>query len=1206
MKGIKNKSILLAVLAALFVLGIETVLAAYTGPVGRSSSVTYWERKNCHYLAIYNPPGPEYYSCTLDLYFAPSQSCPADAMYYFNPVSCAGWPGKTCGLDISCDITETVTIEDCNPGDEACTMREEGIDLDPATVSGAAGCTLPGNNGWCRGGATVDLSASEPVGGERITWLEGNQGAGDFALCDPADASSVSCTWLVDDGERSLSFWAHSTFGDTSEMGSVALKVDGTDPTANFSLSGTPNAAGWYNTSLTLTTTGTDAISGVAGEYVQVNSGAWQSSPVVLAADGIYTARGVVLDNAGNQTATANEAIKLDGTAPTFTVMPDRAPDYSDWYFGPVTVSVNATDNLSGYAYSSYLLSDESGVPHTGTMPVTISVEGVNVLDVSVYDVAGNHDGGSSVYRIDSSAPTAGTNISGTVGLNQWYVSPVELRVTGTDAGSGICGATLNLDNAGWQPAPLTDYAGQGTHAFVGQTQDCVGQSSPITPSESFKVDTVFPTLEALYPAPDGDNNWHITPFTVDITGTDLTSGLAFAQGRTVGGAWQNDSLLVDREGTVNLEFRSQDNAGNTTNSGVVPFLVDLTDPTLVLDNAGTAGLSGWYVSAVTVTANASDLISGVQSVQMRRPGEPWQTTTTLVLSADGSHTVEAQAGDNAGRSAEAQETVKLDATAPTLTATYPVADGLNGWYVNPIEIGISGTDATSGVLLAQVRANSGAWQDGGLTLGEEGVNSLDFRVQDNAGNLTTANSQVSMDLANPTLTITTAGTMGTNGWYTSAATLTAAGADAISGLMNIQIREGAAGWQVRDEVTVTADGTHPLEFMATDNAGRETLLQREVKVDQTAPTLAPTAAGTLGLNGWYTSAVTLKANAADATSGIASVLPAAEVTVSEDTTAHTTNWTARDNAGNEASAALVIKVDRTPPVVAFDPVGGVVVGTVTLTGQAADATSGLMTVEVSTNLGLSWTEVTVNPDGSWSMPWDTLLLPGGQMLVQARATDQAGNVNTVNLTATVANRRPSIELTERWMYWESGEMRINVGDVDYENVTVRICDYESRWPCVVYSYDAGEAPEYVTWNRKFGEVIAPVGEYAVDATVTDLLGRSDTDTGVIVVPARPAAATPTVTLTPTATPTVTGTPQPKPTQEPTQMATPTATVVIPVVPPPAPVEEIPLPQMLNYGPYLVLIGFCFALGASVSRDRRPREWQRLAEQLSKINQLNK
>jgi hypothetical protein len=71
-------------------------------------------------------------------------------------------------------------------------------------------------------------------------------------------------------------------------------------------------------------------------------------------------------------------------------------------------------------------------------------------------------------------------------------------------------------------------------------------------------------------------------------------------------------------------------------------------------------------------------------------------------------------------------------------------------------------------------------------------------------------------------------------------------------------------------------------------------------------------------------------------------------------------------------------------------------------------------------------------------------------------------------------------------------------------------------------------------------------------------------------------------------------------------MATPTATVVIPVVPPPAPVEEIPLPQMLNYGPYLVLIGFCFALGASVSRDRRPREWQRLAEQLSKINQLNK
>ena len=67
-------------------------------------------------------------------------------------------------------------------------------------------------------------------------------------------------------------------------------------------------------------------------------------------------------------------------------------------------------------------------------------------------------------------------------------------------------------------------------------------------------------------------------------------------------------------------------------------------------------------------------------------------------------------------------------------------------------------------------------------------------------------------------------------------------------------------------------------------------------------------------------------------------------------------------------------------------------------------------------------------------------------------------------------------------------------------------------------------------------------------------------------------------------------------------MATPTATAVIPVVSPPAaPMEEIPLPQVINYGPYLVLIGLCFALGTSVSRDRRPREWQRLAEQLSKI-----
>jgi len=759
---------------------------------------------------------------------------------------------------------------------------------------------------------------------------------------------------------------------------------------------------------------------------------------------------------------------------------------------------------------------------------------------------------------------------------------------------------SLNLDNTGWQPAPLNDYAGQGNHAFTGQSQDCVGQLSTVTAAEAFKVDTVYPSLDATFPVSDGENGWYIAPFTVSVTGTDATSGLALVQARYAGGSWQDNELLVNREGLVDVEFRSQDNAGNTTTSPE-QFSVDLTNPTLTLSRTGTAGLAGWYISPVTVTAIGSDTISGLQSVQMRQDGGAWETTNSLLVSADGMYTVDALVEDNAGRQTQGQETVNVDATAPSLTTMYNGSDGLNNWYINPIEVSIYGMDDTSGVMLAQVQANGNGWWSNVLTLDAEGVNTLDFRVQDNAGNLTTRNSQVSMDLTNPTLTITAAGTMGTNGWYTSAATLTAAGADAISGLMNVQIREGAAGWQVRDEVTVTADGTHPLEFMATDNAGWETLLQREVKVDQTAPTLAPTAAGTLGLNGWYTSAVTLTGNAADATSGIASVMPAADITVSEDAY-YTANWTARDNAGNEASAALAVKIDRTPPAVAFDPLSGFVVGSVTLTGNAADVTSGLMKVEVSTNLGLSWTDVTVNPaDGSWSMPWDTLLLPGGQMLVLARATDQAGNVNTVNLSATIANRRPSIELTDRWYVWESGEMRIDVGDVDYENVTVRICDDQNRWPCVVYSYESGEAPEYVTWNRKFGDIVAPIGEYPVEATVTDILGRSDTATGVIVIPPPLPTATPTATLTPTATPTTTGTPQPKPTQEPTQMATPTATAVIPVVTLPAPVEEIPLPQMINYGPYLVLIGLCFALGTSVSRDRRPREWQRLAEQLSKI-----
>ncbi len=1008
---------------ALVLAGAQAVPAAYIGPI----RAHYPDERNeaGDYIVLYRTPDSSggLNECTLNTHCETNPSW--EQQHYW----CGGgplYPSGYCSAHPGTCWKGSVWIRHCD--------YIEGSEEPAATVSGTAICGTPGANGWCRGGASVSLSANDPLGSYVITWLEGNQGGSDFSLCNPADAKSVNCTWLAGDGQRSLNFWAHSSKGDTSEMSSVGLSVDSTNPTGSLAVSETPNAAGWYR-GATVTTNGADSLSGVAGRWVQVNGGAQQAGPVSLYTSGIYTVNGVVRDNAGNQIATAPMTLNVDTVAPTITLVPDRAPDGGFWYVGPVTVSAVGSDDLSGYSHTDYELISVSGDRLSGTLPVTITSEGANDLNPTAYDIAGNSTSSSELFYIDLTAPNASLAVNGTPGNNGWYVSPVDLLVNASDSGSGVCSSFLSVDAGAWGPAPLSGYAGQGTHSFVGQSQDCVGRDSAVTSALSFKVDTEKPSMETTTPNPDGIAGWYITPFELSVTGSDETSGLALAQSRISGGTWDSNPVLVDVEGMFNVEYRTVDNAGNELLS-IAGVKADLSDPSLSLSEAGTFGDNGWYVSSVVVEAAASDAVSGLRSLQMSLNEGAWATTASLTLSTDGEHQVDARAADNAGR------------------------------------------DTETGV---------------------------------------------------------------------------------------------------------------------------------DVRIDQTPPTIDPTIEGTMGNNGWYVTPVTLKANAADVTSGLASVLPEAQSLV-EDTASYTPAWTVRDNAGLQIDRILdPIKVDATPPAIGFDPEDDILIGLVTLSGRARDALSGLVKTEVSLNGGVTWTEVTVNPDGTWEMPFNTLLFPGGNHLVRARAEDEAGNVTVVDMNTVIGNKEPQIDISERWLVWEDGVLEIQIGDTGYEGVKVGVCDYEKRWPCVEWEYKKGEVPAKVTWDGYFGKVRAPAGEYRVWATIWDAYGRNNMDQGTIIIPPL-STRTPTATMTPTTTPTLTKTGTVE--TEPTQVAeTPAATATL--VPTPTPTVPVPvkpaLPQKLfNFGPYLVLIGFCFALGASVSRDRRPREWRRLAEQCSKMSNIQK
>ena len=134
-----------------------------------------------------------------------------------------------------------------------------------------------------------------------------------------------------------------------------------------------------------------------------------------------------------------------------------------------------------------------------------------------------------------------------------------------------------------------------------------------------------------------------------------------------------------------------------------------------------------------------------------------------IVVSADGTHTIEYRSTDNDGNvEATKSLTVKKDAVTPETTASlFPAAPGAGGTYRDPVTLTLTGADATSGVAKIEYQVNQaspfGAFgapkiQNAALAyvtydpankpvFSAPGNYSIDYRSTDAAGNVETAKS---------------------------------------------------------------------------------------------------------------------------------------------------------------------------------------------------------------------------------------------------------------------------------------------------------------------------------------------------------------------------------------------------------------------------------------------------------------------------------
>ncbi len=227
-----------------------------------------------------------------------------------------------------------------------------GLGISYSVTSGTGG-----DNGWYRSDVTISVA----VVGATDT---------DCPVVKTFHASSDRLDCTVTDGNATVPLH-------------VQFKIDKDAPSvAGATTDRAPNAGGWFAAPVTVSFSGTDAVSGIASCTQATYSGP---------DNGNASVGGTCRDLAGN-VGSGSYVVHYDATPPSVTASPERAPDANGWYNHPLAVGFGGSDATSGVESCS---SGKYGGP---------DAQGASVSG-SCTDKAGNSAGASYSLRYDSSPP---------------------------------------------------------------------------------------------------------------------------------------------------------------------------------------------------------------------------------------------------------------------------------------------------------------------------------------------------------------------------------------------------------------------------------------------------------------------------------------------------------------------------------------------------------------------------------------------------------------------------------------------------------------------------------------------------------------------------------------------------------------------------------------------------------------------------------
>jgi hypothetical protein len=434
-----------------------------------------------------------------------------------------------------------------------------------------------------------------------------------------------------------ISGTATDTNGNTASA-SVTVNLDTTPPTITASASPAPNAAGWNTTSVTVTFTCADTLSGVA---------TCPASQLVSTAGANQVIKGTATDVAGN-TASAQITLNISKTPPTITPLVAPSPNSAGWNNSPVTVSFTCTPG---------------GAPITSCpSPTVVTTQGSNIpVTGTVTDASGATATATVVIKLDSTPPTIIPSISPAPNSNGWETSPVTVSFTCSDSLSGIatCPSSTLIS---------TDGANQ---TVSGTATDVAGNTA--TATANVNLEQSGPTISASVSPAANSYGWNNTSVTVTF---NCTKGVS-----TITSCSSPQTVSSQGVGQV-ISGTVQDQAGNQATTSVTlnidetpPAIVQFTAPTQL--SPGQSGSASLTVSDIAPIASVAYQLNGTAIGSSMTPPYSVSVTAPSTITSGSTLTLTVVVTDVAGNTASSSKGIQVAASGVVVGEVLSDATGL-------------------------------------------------------------------------------------------------------------------------------------------------------------------------------------------------------------------------------------------------------------------------------------------------------------------------------------------------------------------------------------------------------------------------------------------------------------------------------------------------------------------------------------------------